>query len=490
MTALDELERSLARAVNAGAAAEPDHTPRRRQRRAVLRRRRGWHALLSVFAACGVATGALAATGNLPVLQVSDSSSNPNYAVMSIPGMDTRAKAAPTVLPMRIADPTGGPPWALRTFPIGRGRLCAQAGQIYRGRFGVVTQIVDRVAAPSASGPAPAKTVFQELPTATAIMGVRCGTTRPGEQLIAAGRSTTLVNPDGTDMRCRNSPPPLEVAPCPITAATVVRWGFLGDRAKTATFVHPGGRRGPTQQLTPATGGAYLFVEAVDPAPFRASQRFERELRRRLERRLRAAREQPANAKAGRGTERWNAEAIRVSRAMMTAARTQRRSNWRAQQAEAVDATFEGAPPRRVAGPGAKGGPLPGVAPVATPIPKVSHSPITARFRGPDRAVEIRFRSPVALDARPGQYSISVRGPQDGRCGRAYSHRADYAKETAAGDEILVRVRPMAAAPGRRLPAWCPGARYDVRVRHVVLNVNKPGLRSEQLVGTTRFTAR
>ena len=146
---------------------------------------------------------------------------------------------------------------------------------------------------------------------------------------------------------------------------------------------------------------------------------------------------------------------------------------------------------RRVAGSGAKGGPLPGVAPVPKTVPTVDRAPINVTLRGHERAVEVRFRSPVPLDARPGVYSVSVRGPQTRRasCSKPTSSQAEWGREIAAGERILIRVRPANGAPGRRLPAWCPGARYDVRVRHVVRDSYKPGLLSEQLVGTTSFVA-
>lgn len=501
MSALDELQRSLSRAVRAGAAADPhrqehaapasaDEAGGRARRGtrglARLRPRRGWHVFVTILVAGGVTTGALAATGNLPIVQVGDREANPNYQVMTFPGMDTRATQEPTLLPLRVRDPAGGPPWALRTFPIGRGRLCAQAGQLYAGRFGVVTQVVDRVAAPTGSGPAPAKTVFQELAPSAAILGVRCGATRPGGQLVAANRLTTITNPDGTDLRCGNTPPTRGVALCPITSVKVVRWGFVGPRGTSATFVQPGGRRGPTHTIDPRTGGAYLFAEAVDPAPFRASQRFERAIRERVDRRFpRAA------APGDRASLRQRMRQLTAyTRAIAKASRQQRRRNWRAQQAEAVDATFAGSAARRVAGPGAKGGPLPGVAPIITTIPRVGPAKVSATFRGPQRAVEIRFAAPVALDARPGLYAISIRGPQRGACGEPHSSQAEYAKQVAAGEQIVVRVRPAYPVPGHRWATWCPGGRYDVRVRHIVRNANKPGLRSEQPVGTTSFRGR
>lgn len=458
-----------------------------RTRWQALRAKRSWQIFLTVIAAGGVTTGALAATGNLPILRSGDRDSDPNYMVLTAPGIDVAATAKPTLLPLRVRDPQGGPPWAVRTFPIGRGRVCAQAGQLYEGRFGVVTQVVNRQIEPSANGPAPAKTVFQELAPSAVMLGVRCGAARGGGQLVAANRVSRIINPDGTDLRCGNTPPQRGVPPCPITAVTVVRWGFLGPRANTATFVEPGGRRGPTQQLDPRTGGAYLFAESVDPTPFRESQRFERTVREQIRTRF------PDLDAHRRSDSRQLRERMRelraYTRALSEKVRPQRRANWRAQQAEAVDATFTGAAPRRVAGPGSKGGPLPGVAPVTTSIPKVAPAKISATFRGRQRAVEVRFASPVALDAHPGSYAVSVRGPLGGACGKARSSQADYARETAAGEVIVVRLRPITATPLRRVPTWCQGARYEVKVRHVVRNSNTPGLRSEQLVGRTEFEA-
>ncbi len=161
MNVLDQLERSLSRAVDAGAARglTPSATTSRRRRRLP----RGLHLPLAVLAVGGLTTGALAATGNLPILKVGDRKSDPNYMQLRMPGFASTAKGPVRLLSLRARDPQGGPPWALRQFSIGRGQVCLQAGQLYRGRFGVVTQIVDRKPGETASGPAPARTVFQEL---------------------------------------------------------------------------------------------------------------------------------------------------------------------------------------------------------------------------------------------------------------------------------------------------------------------------------------
>ncbi|MDO9356275.1 MAG: hypothetical protein Q7T55_21435, partial [Solirubrobacteraceae bacterium] len=104
MSVLDDLERSLSRAVDRGAAAAEAPSPSAARARGLrrLRPRRGWHVFLTILAAGGLTTGALAATGQLKVVSSNDRGSNPNYMVMTFPGWDSEATEQPTLLPMRV----------------------------------------------------------------------------------------------------------------------------------------------------------------------------------------------------------------------------------------------------------------------------------------------------------------------------------------------------------------------------------------------------
>ncbi len=131
-----------------------------------------------------------------------------------------------------------------------------------------------------------------------------------------------------------------------------------------------------------------------------------------------------------------------------------RRSYWRAQWGSSVRVAFEGAPSVQLAGPVGDPRlyvkPLPGVSPVVSEIPRVGAVQVTATLPRRDRAVEVRFRSPAALDERPGTYDVTVRGPRAGSCRQTVSSLAQYALETAKGAPIVVRcdqtsVRPRAS---------------------------------------------
>jgi hypothetical protein len=461
---------------------------------------------VTILVAGGVTTGALAATGQLTVISSNERGSNPNYMVMKFPGFDSAPTEAPTLLPMRVKDPSGGPDWALRTFPVGRGRVCGQVGQVYEGKFGIVTPVRDpsRNTKGDNAGPAWSMSAFQELPASVGMQGVRCGPVRTGGVVVTGSSQTIVDGVEGADLRCSNVPAP-DGSDCRITGVRAVRWGLLGPEAKTATFVHPGaaGRRGPTQKLDPATDGAYLFVEAIDPEPFRASRAFEVELRKKIDAKFpRVPYGSIPKAERPAADRRWRQRNAYVGE-VYRAARNSRRDQWRAQQAGAVEATFDGAPDRRVAGPGASGAPLPGVPAVDTSVPRLpspGKTPIDVTFRGLERAAEVRFRSPVALDHRPGNYLITVNGPGVGACGRNYVEQAVWARETAAGEAVLMRMHTqqityvkgasnntMSRPTGKR---WCAGDTYTARVRHVVRNRTKPGYRSDQLVGQATFVAR
>jgi hypothetical protein len=120
----DRVDEALRRA-----AAEHRHLPW--YRRVRLRPSRG----VAVVAACLVVTGsALAASG---VFQTGTPVS-PEVAPLATVDDGTPIPSSVRLLPLRVADPDGGPPWGLRTIKTTRGLMCVQLGRILDGRIGVL----------------------------------------------------------------------------------------------------------------------------------------------------------------------------------------------------------------------------------------------------------------------------------------------------------------------------------------------------------------
>jgi hypothetical protein len=111
------------------ATADGRHIPW--YRRVRLRPYRGVAVVVACLAATGSAlaasgvfqTGAPVAPEVTPVATVNDGAPIPSSAQL---------------LPLRVADPDGGPPWGLRTIKTTRGLVCVQVGRIVDGRIGAL----------------------------------------------------------------------------------------------------------------------------------------------------------------------------------------------------------------------------------------------------------------------------------------------------------------------------------------------------------------
>ncbi len=504
MSAIDDLERQLARAVDAGAAADPalaTHDPlavpadavdeRRAPHRrelppsavarpphstGVRRRRRlphGGRLLAGILVAGLATTGALAATGALRVAPERDEAWFPVRADEGAGVPATELK----VLPMRVADPNGGPPWVIRTFRTNRQAACAQVGQLYRGQFGVVERDRDN------------RPVFR-------VAGVHIGenarcTNRAvnGFPVLRGLRNVRVAGGPGSPARCSEQPG--QRGACPITSVVVVRWGLIGPKARTAQFTGPRGPLGPEQKLAASSGGAYLLAQRVDPAPWRdyqsAADGIQRQLDREFPRETAYGSLSPAERKVSR--RRWlerNRRAMQLYRQQ----RTRNRALFIAMgKADAVNATFADGEAFRVAGAGADRRGLPGVS--RSPIdnlPARLPAPVSVRLIDRAHAVHVSFPAPVALDRYARYYRVTVRGPRPPACGdwqvsaEAYVHRG-----VAKGGQVLAKVRPPWLVGQQRQGMWCRGATYTVRVNHH--SGTSPG-GVDRPVGTTSFVAR
>jgi len=97
-----------------------------RSRRARARR-------LSVIGGCVVLVGCGAGGAALVI-----GHGPPAQSISGIPAPETAVSRAVVGTP--IADPLGGPPWAVRAYRASSGKTCVAAGRIVRGRFGIVEQ--------------------------------------------------------------------------------------------------------------------------------------------------------------------------------------------------------------------------------------------------------------------------------------------------------------------------------------------------------------
>ncbi len=100
---------------------------------------RGWRrapiALPLIGAVLLLAAGATAA-----LLLSSGEPVPPAFVLPATPetGLGEPIPASATLLPIRVADPEGGPPWGMRVIRTTRGLLCLQAGRVVRGQLGAL----------------------------------------------------------------------------------------------------------------------------------------------------------------------------------------------------------------------------------------------------------------------------------------------------------------------------------------------------------------
>jgi len=203
---------------------------------------------LAVAVACLIATGsALAATGafqtGAPIGPEVPGTPTANEGV-AIP-------ASITVLPLRVPDPDGGPPWGLRALKTTRGLMCVQVGRIVDGRIGVL----GRDGAFGDDGAFhPLSPTFMENPG--------CGTEDAhgdafvSEQLHGIPASALFGDELHTHGGCYGPKP--RGAQCPPGALRDVYFGLLGPDAASVTHVTPGGGTAVTRTAGP--DGAYLIV--------------------------------------------------------------------------------------------------------------------------------------------------------------------------------------------------------------------------------------
>lgn len=79
-----------------------------------------------------LATIALAATGVI----LTGTAVRPEEVLNPSVGLGVPAPGASELLPLRVADPAGGPPWGMRIVSTTRGEVCVQVGRVHNGQLG------------------------------------------------------------------------------------------------------------------------------------------------------------------------------------------------------------------------------------------------------------------------------------------------------------------------------------------------------------------
>jgi hypothetical protein len=202
----------------------------------------------AVAVACLIATGsALAATG---AFQTGEPV-GPEVAGTPTANEGVAIPASIVLLPLRVADPAGGPPWGLRELKTTRGLMCVQVGRIVDGRIGVLGR----------DGAFRDDGAFHPF-SRTFMEGPGCGTEDAhgnafvNEDLHGVPASALFGDRLHTHGGCYGSSS--STAECPPGARRDIYFGLLGPDAESVTHVTPGGGTA----VTPAAGpdGAYLIV--------------------------------------------------------------------------------------------------------------------------------------------------------------------------------------------------------------------------------------
>ncbi len=128
MSILGQLEHDLQRAAE-----------RRLSNNAPSRRRSWWRQRSRVLPAA-IAAAVLVGAGGSALLFAPGRAVPPAFVLAANPnvGLGQPIKPSLALLPMRVADPTGGPPWGMRVIRTSRGLACIQAGRVQGASIGAL----------------------------------------------------------------------------------------------------------------------------------------------------------------------------------------------------------------------------------------------------------------------------------------------------------------------------------------------------------------
>ena len=228
----DELEIGLRDAVRRRA-----HLPWRARMLQLSLRHRG---LAVVVASLVVATPAVAGVGAASGW-FSTGSSDIYYPASATSGLGKVLPKDGRLLPIRVSDPAGGPPWGIRLIKTTRGETCIQVGRVVDGQIGAL----------GIDGSWGNDHKFHEIKPNDQLADI-CGATD------AAGNG--FVNDD-----VHGAPASVDVPiyngrgiPSPASAERMIEVGLLGPEATSITYKTPGGQL--KTERTAGGVGAYLVV--------------------------------------------------------------------------------------------------------------------------------------------------------------------------------------------------------------------------------------
>jgi hypothetical protein len=212
-------------------------------------RRRSMRLVAAVAATVlALAGGALAGSG---VIEIGSDVEPPERFTRNPdvgPGVSVGRSAR--LLPLRVPDPAGGPPWGLRLVTTSRGLACVQLGRVVDGKLGVLGQ----------DGIANNDGRFHELSPRFATLSPGCAAPDANGNAFIALDERGLASGEGPRRTCLG---PGSSAPgrkrCPVADHRRFLYGLLGPEASGLSYRYRG-----RVHSTPVTGpeGAYLIVQA------------------------------------------------------------------------------------------------------------------------------------------------------------------------------------------------------------------------------------
>jgi hypothetical protein len=420
MTAFDHLECELRAGVRrAHGSAGPLWTWRR-------------PTAVALVAALVLAAAALAATGTIRI--GSTHKEDPASGPVPRAGSGVRAGPAET-LPLRVADPAGGPPWTLRVFGSSRGGHCVQVGQVVRGHFGVFV-------APGTLEP------LHAWPGGSS--SLCSGLARNGFPVVRGLESTRIIGGISDSRRC----PERSNGDCPLTSVTLLRYGLLGPGARRVRLVNAAGRTLASARTSARIGGAYLFAIRQPISLYTAADRSQRL--------------QQASIEAA--VERARTQGVPKAEAVQQAMRSALRPAFVHPPRVGVIATFARGRTLRVAGDHRSPGRLPGIgAPARSTLPRLPHGlPVAVRIARPGRfaVVTLSFTAPRAISRFDVSYTQTMHGPIGRSCtqggGRGYNATT---RDIAKGETVRFTIRHPRGATENGREGWCRG-RFSGSVRY------------------------
>ena len=242
-------------------------------------RHRGLAALVAVFV---IATPAVAAVGAASGW-FSKGSSPIYYPASATSGLGKVPPRGGRLLPIRVADPNGGPPWGIRLVRTTRGETCIQVGRVVDGQIGQLgidgawhddhefheikanDQMADICGATDGAGRGFVDQAVYGAPASVDIpldnsSGARNACIDPYTSLSLPGfvqRGGKLTPFEKRVLRRIERQRRVD-GDCPLDAMRMIFVGLLGPDAKSVTFKTPSGQT--RTQTTLAGTGAYLIV--------------------------------------------------------------------------------------------------------------------------------------------------------------------------------------------------------------------------------------